>query len=442
MKKVLLFSLLIVIYFSFYLWVNAKINFTVSPIKYEIEALTWTTITKTATLYNNSEGTYTIITWKSDFTTNWINWVPKIIRKSELVYPDQQLSNWINIETESFIIWPWEEKTINFNIDIPDDATPGGHYWAIFFKKQNSNEEFTTEVWINLDYWVLILVNVDWEVITSWEPEEITIINNSWWPSLTVDNCPYWDLSISNFDGKCIDDIFSSEKEIVDTNFDDIDFDIIFDIPFKNDWNTHIKPKWQIILIDEDGNELKQIWKEIIKNSKWAIVWEKIVDYLPVNDIWWNVLPNSKRKFESNWKWFPYKWFDDDWNEIIKYWKPWEYYTKKNVEDRWFLMFWERVCERTKYKKITAIIDLSYENREWEDVEFNSAKEFEVTYKENYIWINPYVIISGILIILIILFIYLIILLRKQKCKKCKKRFSRKYKACPYCWKKVKKNKK
>jgi len=27
-------------------------------------------------------------------------------------------------------------------------------------------------------------------------------------------------------------------------------------------------------------------------------------------------------------------------------------------------MFWERVCEREKYKKITAIIDLSYKDKE------------------------------------------------------------------------------
>jgi len=48
-------------------------------------------------------------------------------------------------------------------------------------------------------------------------------------------------------------------------------------------------------------------------------------------------------------------------------------------------MFWERECERTKHTKITALIDLSYKNKEGEDIEFSSAKEFDITYKENYI---------------------------------------------------------
>jgi mannosyltransferase OCH1-like enzyme len=70
---------------------------------------------------------------------------------------------------------------------------------------------------------------------------------------------------------------------------------------------------------------------------------------------------------------------------VIDYFSPSEYYTKKNIEDRGFVMFWERVCERKNHKKITAIIDITYKDAEGKDVKFNSAKEFYIDYTEEYI---------------------------------------------------------
>jgi hypothetical protein len=48
-------------------------------------------------------------------------------------------------------------------------------------------------------------------------------------------------------------------------------------------------------------------------------------------------------------------------------------------------MFWERYSQRIKKEKITALIDLSYKDKKGKKVEFNSAKEFYINYKESYI---------------------------------------------------------
>ena len=288
-----------IIVFSF-LYTNnssyAAINFTVSPIKYEIDTQTWATVFETATIRNNGSTWVTLQTTKTDFQSNWPTWVPSIVRKSELVFPDQELSTWITINIDEFTILPNEEKEIQFAIQVPVDATPGWHYWAVCFKNNNSEGSTTWDVSINVDYCILILINVDWEIITEWEVWD-TDISGWWWggwtwwwwgeSDLIPDDCII-DLTPSIYDWKCIDNFFDDDDEI-DENIDDLDLDedpaedpddftINFEIPFINEWNTHLVPEWQITLIDEDWNQITWVWKELIKNDNWLYKkWFKIL---------------------------------------------------------------------------------------------------------------------------------------------------------------------
>ena len=107
-------------------------------------------------------------------------------------------------------------------------------------------------------------------------------------------------------------------------------------------------------------------------------------------------------------------------------------------------MPWERVCTQIKTKKITAEFNISYPNEIWEENEFNSAKEFNIQYKEEYIWLNPYFFIILWLVVCWIFIIWLIFRKRKKRCinKKCRKKIDYDLKICPYCLKKQKKKKK
>lgn len=449
MKYINYIILIITVFLINYSYSFANINLTVSPIKYEIETTTWSIITKTATLFNRSDQVHTIYTSKSDFESKDNTWNPRFVRKSELVFDDQELASWINIDTNSFVIQPGEQKDITFTINVPENATPGWHYWAVFFKNNNSEQSSWSQISINVDYWVLLLVNVAWEIITKWEIEDTIITNNnswSWWwwgySWLKKDDCKI-DLTVSRYDWKCIDNFFENDelvKEIENLdlwNESDItsdDFNINFETLFVNEWNTHLKPTWKITLVDENWKEIKWVWKEVIKNDEWAIIWEKIVDYLPINDNWWNVLPNTKRNFESEWKWFPYESYDANWKKIIKYWNPEEYYTRINREESWLLMIWQRENERINHEKINANIELWYTDKDWELVEFNSAKEFYVDYKEKYIWLNPYFFIILWFILFIWFFFFILFRKKKYKCISCKKKIDEDMKICPYCW--------
>ena len=456
MKIINLLLLLITLSFS-YIWaVSANIDLTVSPIKYEIDVSTWSIVTKTATIFNRSNQTHVISTWKSDFISVDNTWNPHFVRNSENIFNWQELSNWIKIDTENFILNPGEKKDISFTITVPENATPGWHYWAIFFKNNNAKNSNWSQITINVDYWVLILVKVEWEIITKVDIDETVIINpfSALYNNLEKDKCFLFDFTTSKYDWKCIDLSFITGEEIEFNSADDeiLDFEIIFNTLFKNIWNTHIKPYWTIKLLDINWKEINSIWKEIIKNDAWAIIWEKIVNYLPINDNWWNILPWSSRIFESIWRWFPYEWYDENWKKIIKYWSPEEFYTRENwlylsmdkIEES--LYFWERINLKRNHRKIKALINIEYENKDWELVEFNSAQEFYVDYKEKYKWINPYVSILWILSLFIISMLLLVTKKKKIKCinKACKKILNVDMKICPYCWtkQKHKKNKK
>ena len=450
------------------------IDFSFTPIKYELEMSTGSTLIRPATLENKWTDTILITTWKSDFQSNGTWGTPSFVRKSELVFPDQELSTWISIDTPSFSIAPWEKKTINFTINVPINATPGGHYGAIFFNTPRSWSGSSGDIWINIDYWVLILVNIQGDIVTggsfggatvswgsSWAEEDEVIEDTSWIIGIlpdnaTYDDCPLGDFTNSNFDQKCFDNPFIDEPETENNDIEDIqevsnnliplgeqeDFGIWFEVPFENTGNTHIKPKGKITLKDSKGNVITWVGKESITNQFGAVVWEKIVNYIPVNDIGGNVLPGTKRIFDSEWKWFPYKQYDIEGNQVINYWNPSEYYTRKNKEEAGFLMFWERVSESRKHEKITAIIDLYYTDENGEEIEFSSAQDFYIDYTQQYIGLNPYVIIPIILlwILLLLLFIRKSFMWgkKKRKCKTCKAPIRTNWRICPKCQKKIK----
>jgi hypothetical protein len=448
--KILIF--IITIYFCSLNYTNAAINFTVSPPLYKIEAFTWTTIYKTATLINNSNQSVEIFTTKTDFQSNWSSWIPQFVRYSELVHPDQELSTWINIDTNSFFINNREKKIVNFSISIPDNATPWWHYWAVCFKNNKSEVSSWSSININVDYCILLLVNVDWEIIDDIQYEDTEIKAISWWwystfdkykNNINKDNCPIIDLTASENDGKCIDNFFKNDEEIEEL-IDNVnegwhseininDFSIDFETIIKNDWNTHVELEWEIILKDENWNQIKWIWKKTIKNEHWAKIWEKIIDYLPINDEWWNILPWQERNFNVEWKGFPYETYDENWKIKIDYWTPEEYYERKVYDWNNYLFPWQRINERIVNEKIRADITLKYINYEWEEVEFNSAKDFDIFYKEKYVWLNSYVIVCFWSFIFVLFLLWLIFRKKRRKCKYCKNKIEKNMKICPYC---------
>jgi len=109
-------------------------------------------------------------------------------------------------------------------------------------------------------------------------------------------------------------------------------------------------------------------------------------------------------------------------------------------------MFWQRIQEERKDKKILADIEVSYTDDNGKVVEFTSAKEFNISYTEQYIANNPYVIYPLVLVLLVIciwiFFQFLFLLLaKKRRCPNCKIQVRKDWTVCPNCKHVLKKQK-
>lgn len=473
MKKTINYICILCVFFIFTLdAVIAAINFTVTPIRYELKLAPWESITKTASIRNNGSTPVILPTTSSDFETRDSSGTPKIVRKSELVNPDQELSTWISISETSVSLAPWEEKTIDFTISVPSDATPGWHYAAVLFQNNNSQSSSSWNIAINVDYGIILLVEVAGDIIIDIDIEDPIIRNSSWygvwayWPDSPIwnlptsqeagedgwflwedeqwnniyqlpDTCLFWDISGSRYDGRCYPWEPLLFQEMESLLFTD-NFQIEFSFPVNNQWNTHVRPTGKITLRDENGDIIPWVGKEAIANEFWAVIGERVVDYIPINDEQWNILPNSRRIYDAYWKWFPYQSYDERWNLVIEYWTPSEYYTRLNQRESWYMMPWEILTQERTRRNITADIEMRYLDSQGNEVVFNSAQEFPVQYVQEKIIMNPYIILWLILLWLasIMWFFWLrwwLLVAKEKKCWNCGEKIKSHWKTCPHC---------
>ena len=370
--------LLIVALFSIYITVNA--NISISPLKHEITVENGQQNSKFIKITNNENEAITLYTSTEDFIA-WEAGAPTFVKPEDQTYPELSLANWIEIEDKNITLAPWETRQVKFTVNVPEDGEPGGHYGAIFFSPWVPS---WAQVAVVQRIWVLVLIDVPGEVKIDWELKSFEIGQ-----------------IVEKFEES---DTFNS-------------FPINFLTTFQNKWNIHIKPIWKIELVDEEWKILEKVGKESIPSPSWAFIWERMVNYIPINDKEWNVLPNWTRTFDSVWEWFGYNVLQDDWTKIVKFKSLTEYYDEKAAENQAYLMFWEQVHTRTVSKKITANFSLSFEAKDLNKKEFKESKDFYVTYDEKFVWMNYY-IVSWVSILFILIIMYFIVIAPKHKNRK------------------------
>ncbi|MBW7954505.1 DUF916 domain-containing protein [Candidatus Gracilibacteria bacterium] len=380
MKKILLVFILLI---SFGIINNTFASFSISPLKFEFDIDKNSSKKEKIKLTNSGDTPITLYSSKEDFIAGDDTGTPKFVKQSESETSKYSLSNWIELEDKNLTLAPKESKEVYFTIKVPTTSEPGGHYGAIFFSPGNPAGG---QVAVVQRLGVLILVNVPGEVLVSGEVKDFQI-------------------------GQ-----YNKEKKLDSkTNFNSLP--IIFQTIFQNNGNIHLKPSGKITLTDENGEVLKNIGKETLYTPAGTYLGEKMVDYLPINDVLGNVLPNSERKFDISWEGFGYNILNDDGTKEVKFKSIEDYYADKAFDNAKYLMFWQKINSRVVNKKITASFDLSYEAKNKEIKNFEKSKDFYITYNEKYIGINYYLIFT-IGIILILILAYFVVIVPKQKAKK------------------------
>lgn len=289
------------------------------------------------------------------------------------------LSNWISIENANLTLAKGETREVRFNVKVPTNGEPGGHYGAIFF---SPGAPSGAQVAVVQRLGVLILINVPGNIQIAGSMESFQV-------------------------GKKLENKFTSASSFNA-------FPIAFETKFKNEGNTHLKPTGKIELIDENGETLRNVGKESITSPAGAFIGEKMVDYIPVNDGLGNVLPKSERRFESVWEGFGYQELQPDGTKMVKFKDLTAYYADRAAEKRAFLQFWESIHTRSVNRVISANLVLAYEGKDKEKKEFRDSKKITVQYEEQYVGIN-YVVITIILGLLAAIGYYVLIAVPASK---------------------------
>lgn len=327
-------SILLLILFGAWLTLNctaksSAIDLSISPTRIEIISESNTNSSWVITLSNNSDIALSfILSTENCFSKG--NWVPFCVPPKLNETNSGLLTNWITFDRDWPINVPAHSGiTIRYSINVPVNALSGGYYGAIFF----SDLENT-----NLRIGSLLLVTVPWNIIVDPVFWEITIKNINNWDPMIGDKKIAIQIPETNIDNNVIAEI---------------------KIPISNKWNTHIKPSWKITFYEMNWSQLRNIGKELIRNSDGTIVGEKIVDYLIINEDGSNILPGINRIFNVVWHWFAHESVNPNGTLFINFNYPWLYYWLTDI-DKIHIYPWEKIVYKHFKRKFKAKIDLSY----------------------------------------------------------------------------------
>lgn len=284
----------------------------------------------------------------------------------------------------SIVFGAGRDKKMDFTIKVPNNATPGGHYAAVFFQDHNAGKlAGPNQVGIHIDYGVLVLLTVNGDIVSTGavNVDGVKIDTSTGPGGPATDHCPLGDLSPSPFDGSCVLPLFSPPTEVPTlTSHSGGDFSVNFTIPFVNDGNVHLAPQGKITIKDQSGNVVTGIGRAIASNDEGAITNQSIVDYIPINDAGGNTLPKTTRNYVMSWLGFPYMTLDDKGNSIMAYRSPTEFFSEKTARQGGFLYPWQRLVETIKTENYTADFEIAFTGADNTPQKTEFTREFQVSY--------------------------------------------------------------
>lgn len=130
---------------------------TLSPTRFEIEGNPGETLNYELSIINESQKTEIYYVTYANFEAQGESGDPAFTP------PLDGLGTWIKASETSVGVGPQEEKKVPFKINIPKDATPGGHFAVVFFGNQPPSTNGSA-VGVGSQAGVLILLSVKGEV--------------------------------------------------------------------------------------------------------------------------------------------------------------------------------------------------------------------------------------------------------------------------------------
>lgn len=242
LKIILLFLFLIANFFIFPIKSTAQIpgeGLTISPPIFELTLKPGETYSKTIKVTNPTEKLMEVYPLVMNFKAKGEGGEPAFYSATE-EEAKFSLAHWIKFSQTKIALTPEQVVEFDYQITVPKDAEPGGHYGVIFFATEPPElEQDITQVAIASMIGSLVLVKVPGTIIEKGFLEE-----------------------------------FSAKRFYFKPPVD-------FHIRIANLGNVHFKPQGDITVKNWQGEE---------------------VDKIAVNETKGNVLPDSTRKFEEKWE--------------------------------------------------------------------------------------------------------------------------------------------
>ena len=233
---------------------NTGLGFTVGPPVVEYTAEKGQTLTGVVKVNDYSPTPITLYPQVADFAAKDETGQPAFFESD----PNRRfsLSTWMKFSNEPIEFGIGELKAIQYQIVVPADAEPGGHYGVLFFstKSPNNVKEGEAKVVANMKVGQLVLVTVKGDISEKGVVETFKTKHLfNWFPQIQ----------------------YSNEKLVKITS------NINLITRLKNVGNVHFKPKGKIVIKNIFGQEKAK---------------------LAFNEKGGNVLPDSIRAFENTWK--------------------------------------------------------------------------------------------------------------------------------------------
>ncbi len=242
-KFIQTFFTLVTLFFLFPLFSHAQgLSLSVSPTLFEMSASpsqAWKSSIKVINTNPQPLTVYaTVVNFKPQGETGQGTFLPVFEEKTE----GKTLAEWITVSDEPFVIPKESSIEIPIQVNVPEDASPGGHYAAIMIGTRPQNPKGKQQVSTAQMVTSLFFVRIAGDVI------EKGVLRS-----------------------------FRASQSFVQTP------DVDFEVRFENKGNVHLQPQGEIVITN---------------------MWGKERGIVPINQQtnFGNVLPKSIRKFNFSWK--------------------------------------------------------------------------------------------------------------------------------------------
>lgn len=105
---------------------------TIVPPKFELFANPGDIVTETIKIRNNADIPTTFGVLVEDFSSTGED--GKVVLEEGESDESYSLKSWIELSSENVTLQPGEERLFQFNINVPRNADPGGHYASVLFQ--------------------------------------------------------------------------------------------------------------------------------------------------------------------------------------------------------------------------------------------------------------------------------------------------------------------